>query len=273
MTDNRRSANTHIACRELWGRAIFLGFIFHVAIGPTASCALAQAGITGSSSEKRNEAVADKAQSKSADGAKADLETTLEALAQSVIGNPNDVNEVLKFGDGANEIYAAAPREDAQPRLRLIGQPAILPNADANAWLNGAPLSTEQLTGNVVLLDFWALWCGPCIAGFATLNGWQKKYGNDGLVVVAVTDYYGYSWDEIHQTTLPGTNDSQEAERGAVARFIDREKLIFRCSMDTEGILAKHYHAESLPHYVRASFVSFVPAVALKRCATLKPQS
>jgi thiol-disulfide isomerase/thioredoxin len=61
----------------------------------------------------------------------------------------------------------------------------------APAWVlqdvGGKTVSSEQFKGKVVVLDFWATWCGPCrseIPGYVEL---QKKYGDVGLVVVGVS--------------------------------------------------------------------------------------
>jgi len=43
-----------------------------------------------------------------------------------------------------------------------------------------------ELKGKVILLDFWASWCGPCKESFPVMEELHKKYGQKGLVVLAV---------------------------------------------------------------------------------------
>jgi len=44
----------------------------------------------------------------------------------------------------------------------------------------------ESLKGKVIILDFWASWCLPCAESFPIMDELQKKYGDQGLVIVAV---------------------------------------------------------------------------------------
>jgi cytochrome c biogenesis protein CcmG, thiol:disulfide interchange protein DsbE len=55
------------------------------------------------------------------------------------------------------------------------------------ADLSGRPLRLEQFRGRVVLLNFWATWCGPCIEEIPTFSRWQYHLGEAGLQVIGVS--------------------------------------------------------------------------------------
>ena len=54
------------------------------------------------------------------------------------------------------------------------------------AWINGGPLTMEELRGQVVLIDFWTYTCINCIRTFPFLKQWNSRYADDGLVIVGV---------------------------------------------------------------------------------------
>lgn len=78
-------------------------------------------------------------------------------------------------------LAAAAP---AEPRFADLG--AAPEFAGITQWLNSPPLTMAGLRGQVVLVDFWTFGCVNCLRTLPYVNGWARKYGAQGLVVVGV---------------------------------------------------------------------------------------
>jgi len=53
--------------------------------------------------------------------------------------------------------------------------------------LDGRPLNLRSYRGRVVLLNFWATWCGPCLVEIPIFAAWQNTYRAAGLQVVGVS--------------------------------------------------------------------------------------
>ena len=56
----------------------------------------------------------------------------------------------------------------------------------ATQWFNSAPLTSEQLKGKVVLVDFWTYSCINCLRAIPYVRAWADKYRDQGLVVIGV---------------------------------------------------------------------------------------
>ena len=81
--------------------------------------------------------------------------------------------------------------ESIKPIDRKAAPTRFPPELVVKEWIAQAPVRLSELRGQVVLLDFWAHWCGPCIATFPRLSKWQSKYKDRGFVILGVTKYYG----------------------------------------------------------------------------------
>ena len=86
--------------------------------------------------------------------------------------------------------------------------------------------SLTEYKGKVIVLDFWASWCGPCRRSFPWLNSMHTKYEQDGLVVIGV---------------------NLDASPDDAAAFLDEYPAEFRIHFDAEAELAKKYGVEAMP--------------------------
>jgi thiol-disulfide isomerase/thioredoxin len=72
----------------------------------------------------------------------------------------------------------------ADPNNLPVG--ATAPALDAKGWLNSAPLTPADLSGKVVVYDFWTYSCVNCVRTVPYLRSWVDRYSADGLVVVGI---------------------------------------------------------------------------------------
>ncbi|MBZ0106872.1 MAG: cytochrome c biogenesis protein DipZ [Sulfuricella denitrificans] len=84
---------------------------------------------------------------------------------------------------------SAKPQKNAAELVLQDGleKPYAAPEfAGIDAWINSQPLTMKSLKGKVVLIDFWTYSCINCVRTLPYITGWDRKYRDQGLVIVGV---------------------------------------------------------------------------------------
>ena len=106
----------------------------------------------------------------------------------------SDLNELAQNFDFSRRPEFGAVYESELAAARLIGTQS--PELDVLRWIDGknrAPKTLNDLRGNVVLLNFWAMWSDPFTNTAPRLRELQSKYQGRGLEIIGVTKLYGRS--------------------------------------------------------------------------------
>jgi cytochrome c biogenesis protein CcmG/thiol:disulfide interchange protein DsbE len=109
--------------------------------------------------------------------------------------------------------------------LALIGMSAMLatslPRAEA-----APPQSLGPVQGKVIWVDFWASWCVPCRRSFPWMNAMHRKYGDDGLEIIAI---------------------NLDKDRALADGFLAEVPAEFALRFDPAGNLAKEFKVQAMP--------------------------
>src|SRR6267142_1488491 len=83
------------------------------------------------------------------------------------------------------------PSTDPFKMPDILSETAAPPEIRVDEWIDQTPTKLADLRGQVVLLDFWAPWCGPCRVTFPRLQRWHANYKAKGLIILGVTNFFG----------------------------------------------------------------------------------
>ena len=95
--------------------------------------------------------------------------------------------------------------------------------------ISGQKVVLSDYRGSVVLLDFWATWCGPCRATIPELVRLQEKYGESGLVIL------GLSLDDPRQVTDNALQDFKR-DRGINYSILRADSKVVKAYFGTGNI-------------------------------------
>lgn len=102
--------------------------------------------------------------------------------------------------------------------------------------LQGRPVKLEDLRGQVVLLNIWATWCGPCRDEMPSMERLHQELGPKGLKIVAVS-----------VDAVPGSAAAGGQQGGDVAEFVKQFGLNFTIWHDPSGAIQRTYRTTGVP--------------------------
>jgi len=118
--------------------------------------------------------------------------------------------------------------------------------------LDGRQITLQDMRGKVVVLDFWATWCGPCVAEMPTVQAIQTAYQDKGIEVWGITGddpAVLKKWIAEKQTSLktlldPENDTSEEYNVGGIPTLL---------VIDREGKIRSYYEGNQTEQSLRAA--------------------
>ncbi|MCA9284863.1 MAG: TlpA family protein disulfide reductase [Phycisphaerales bacterium] len=167
--------------------------------------------------------------------------------------------------DGEKLMAAVKRLDSAAMRGELLDHPAPPLTFTWVRDANGTPAwhALEDLKGKVVVLDFWATWCGPCVASFPNVRELREHYSADDVAIVGVTSLQGaVYWKGKPKTDTTGKPD---LEKELMADYMKEMDMTWTVAFTDEEVFNPDYDVSGIPH------VAIIDANGVLRWNNLHP--
>jgi thiol-disulfide isomerase/thioredoxin len=163
-------------------------------------------------------------------------------LLRTLVADFPGTATALNAERGLKAIEAQARAEAA--KTGVIGQPA--PELRFN-WSSQPGLTTlSALKGKVVVLDFWATWCGPCLSSFPQVRELTAHYAGAEVIVLGVTSIQGRVANL--EPSVISTQGDPDRERGLMPAFIKARNMTWPVVFSVEEVFNPAYGVQGIPH-------------------------
>ncbi len=164
------------------------------------------------------------------------LRTQLLAACQGALANPGD--EPTGRLEGAIDFL-----QGAHARGMLINGAAP---AMTILWSSDPAItSISDLKGRVVMIDFWATWCGPCIRAFPHMRELVERYDGYPVTILGVTSPQGY---HIGQEGRVDTKEDPDKEFALMPGFIEWKNMTWPVVFTDQNVYNPDYGVGGIPH-------------------------
>ena len=134
--------------------------------------------------------------------------------------------------------------ERREAAKNLAGQAA--PEIHFTWASRGNAKTLSELKGKVVILDFWATWCGPCVASFPAMRELASRYKDFPVEIVGVTSIQGRVMGL--EPAVIDCQDDPKKELGLMADYVKAKDITWTVAVSTEPVFNPDYGIEGIPH-------------------------